>query len=102
VIGAADEDTGQAIVAFVTLEGGGEWPEGFNDELREHVAKKIGKLARPKRFIPADDLPKTRSGKIMRRLLKDIAEGRELGDVTTLRDPSVTEAIQEKVAAGED
>jgi acetyl-CoA synthetase len=102
VIGAQDEDTGQAIVAFVTLEGGGEWPDDLDDELREHVAKKIGKLARPKRFIPADDLPKTRSGKIMRRLLKDIAEGRELGDVTTLRDPSVTEAIKEKVEAGED
>jgi acetyl-CoA synthetase len=102
VIGAVDEDTGQSIVAFVTLEGGGEWPDDLNDELREHVAKKIGKLARPRRFIPADDLPKTRSGKIMRRLLKDIAEGRELGDVTTLRDPSVTEAIKEKVAAGED
>jgi acetyl-CoA synthetase len=102
VIGAADEDTGQAIVAFVTLEGGGEWPDDMDDELREHVAKKIGKLARPKRFIPADDLPKTRSGKIMRRLLKDIAEGRELGDVTTLRDPTVTEAIKEKVAAGEE
>jgi acetyl-CoA synthetase len=102
VIGAQDEDTGQSIVAFVTLEGGGDWPDDLNDELREHVAKKIGKLARPKRFIPADDLPKTRSGKIMRRLLKDIAEGRELGDVTTLRDPSVTEAIKEKVDAGED
>ena len=62
--------------------------EGFEQELREHVAQKIGKLARPKRIIWADDLPKTRSGKIMRRLLKDIAEGRELGDVTTLRDPA--------------
>jgi acetyl-CoA synthetase len=102
VIGAVDEDTGQSIVAFVTLEGGGDWPDEMEDELREHVAKKIGKLARPRRFIPADDLPKTRSGKIMRRLLKDIAEGRELGDVTTLRDPSVTEAIKDKVAAGED
>ncbi|HXD57019.1 MAG TPA: AMP-binding protein, partial [Thermoleophilaceae bacterium] len=102
VIGAADEDTGQAIVAFVTLEGGGEWPDDMDTELREHVAKKIGKLARPRRFIPADDLPKTRSGKIMRRLLKDIAEGRELGDVTTLRDPTVTEAIKERVASGED
>jgi acetyl-CoA synthetase len=100
VIGAVDEDTGQAIVAFVTLEGGGEWPDEFDNELREHVAQKIGKLARPKRFIPADDLPKTRSGKIMRRLLKDIAEGRELGDVTTLRDPTVTEAIKEKVESG--
>jgi acetyl-CoA synthetase len=66
------------------------------------VAQKIGKLARPKRIIWADDLPKTRSGKIMRRLLRDIAEGRELGDVTTLRDPSVTELIREKVAAGDD
>jgi acetyl-CoA synthetase len=102
VIGAQDEDTGQSIVAFVTLEGGGDWPDDLDDELRQHVATKIGKLARPKRFIPADDLPKTRSGKIMRRLLKDLAEGRELGDVTTLRDPSVTEAIKEKVAAGED
>jgi acetyl-CoA synthetase len=102
VIGAVDEDTGQAIVAFVTLEGGGEWAEEMANELREHVATKIGKLARPKRFIPADDLPKTRSGKIMRRLLKDIAEGRELGDVTTLRDPTVTEAIKEKVDAGEE
>jgi acetyl-CoA synthetase len=102
VIGAVDEDTGQAIVAFVTLEGGDEWADEMANELREHVAKRIGKLARPKRFIPADDLPKTRSGKIMRRLLKDIAEGRELGDVTTLRDPSVTEAIKEKVAAGEE
>jgi acetyl-CoA synthetase len=62
------------------------------------VARKIGKLARPKRIIWADDLPKTRSGKIMRRLLRDIAEGRELGDVTTLRDPSVTEQLQEKIA----
>ena len=76
-------------------------PDGLSSgELREHVAKKIGKLARPKRFIWADDLPKTRSGKIMRRLLRDIAEGRELGDVTTLRDPAVTEAIKEKVASG--
>ena len=63
------------------------------------MAQKIGKLARPKRIIWADDLPKTRSGKIMRRLLKDIAEGRELGDVTTLRDPVVTEQIREKVAS---
>jgi acetyl-CoA synthetase len=101
VIGKQDEDTGQAIVAFVTLEGGAR--EGENDDeldtaLREHVAIKIGKLARPKRFIYADDLPKTRSGKIMRRLLRDIAEGRELGDVTTLRDPKVTEMIQGRMS----
>ena len=63
---------------------------------------KIGKLARPKRFIWADDLPKTRSGKIMRRLLKDIASGQEMGDVTTLRDPTVMETLQQKVAARQD
>ena len=102
VIGQTDEDTGQAICAFVTCEGGADPPEGFDQELREHVAQKIGKLARPKRIIWADDLPKTRSGKIMRRLLKDIAEGRELGDVTTLRDPAVTETIREKVASSTD
>ncbi len=100
VIGQQDEDTGQSIAAFVTLE---EADATESDELvteiREHVAVKIGKLARPKRIIWADDLPKTRSGKIMRRLLKDIAEGRELGDVTTLRDPSVTEQLSERVAA---
>jgi acetyl-CoA synthetase len=99
VIGQTDDDTGQAICAFVTCEGGADPPEGFDQELREHVAQKIGKLARPKRIIWSDDLPKTRSGKIMRRLLKDIAEGRELGDVTTLRDPAVTEQIREKVAS---
>ena len=99
VIGQTDEDTGQAICAFVTVEGSADPPEGFDQELREHVAQKIGKLARPRRIVWADDLPKTRSGKIMRRLLKDIAEGRELGDVTTLRDPVVTEKIREKVAA---
>ena len=98
VIGQTDEDTGQAICAFVTVEGRDDPPDGFDQELREHVSHKIGKLARPKRIIWADDLPKTRSGKIMRRLLKDIAEGRELGDVTTLRDPAVTEKIRQKVA----
>jgi acetyl-CoA synthetase len=105
VIGQQDEDTGQAIVAFVTLEGGareGENNDSLDDQLREHVAQKIGKLARPKRFIYADDLPKTRSGKIMRRLLRDIADGRELGDVTTLRDPAVTEMIQERMQGGGD
>jgi acetyl-CoA synthetase len=103
VIGQTDADTGQSIVAFVTLQGGareGEDGNSLDDELREHVAVKIGKLARPKRFIYADDLPKTRSGKIMRRLLRDIAEGRELGDVTTLRDPAVTELIQERMSGG--
>jgi acetyl-CoA synthetase len=99
VVPEPDELTGQAIAAFVTMQGGGDPPEGFDLELREHVGEKIGKLARPKRFIWAEDLPKTRSGKIMRRLLKDIASGQELGDVTTLRDPTVMDALQEKIAA---
>jgi acetyl-CoA synthetase len=71
-------------------------------ELRDHVAERIGKLARPKRVIWSGDLPKTRSGKIMRRLLRDIAEGRELGDVTTLRDPDVMEELEAKVAERQD
>jgi acetyl-CoA synthetase len=98
VIGQQDEDTGQSVAAFVTLEGSqGEGSDELVDEIREHVAKRIGKFARPKRIIWADDLPKTRSGKIMRRLLRDIAEGRELGDVTTLRDPDVMEQLEGKV-----
>jgi acetyl-CoA synthetase len=106
VIGQADEDSGQAICAFVTLEGTLEGTDEQVDELREHVAKRIGKLARPKRVIWADDLPKTRSGKIMRRLLRDVAEGRELGDVTTLRDPDVVkeldEVVKKRAAEGEE
>jgi acetyl-CoA synthetase len=102
VIGQSDEDTGQAICAFVTLEGDLEGDEEMVAELREHVAERIGKLARPKRVIWSGDLPKTRSGKIMRRLLRDIAEGRELGDVTTLRDPAVMEELETKVAARRD
>jgi acetyl-CoA synthetase len=98
VIGQADEDTGQSVCAFVTLEGTLEGDDALVGELREHVARKIGKLARPKRIVWADDLPKTRSGKIMRRLLRDIAEGRELGDVTTLRDPDVMSQLESRVA----
>jgi acetyl-CoA synthetase len=98
VIGQADEDTGQSVCAFVTLEGSLEGTDELVAELREHVARKIGKLARPKRIVWADDLPKTRSGKIMRRLLRDIAEGRELGDVTTLRDPDVMAQLEGRVA----
>jgi acetyl-CoA synthetase len=97
VVARSDEDTGQAVVAFVTLEGGLEGSDAMEGEIREHVAVRIGKLARPKRIIWADDLPKTRSGKIMRRLLRDIAEGRELGDVTTLRDPGVMKQLEGKV-----
>jgi acetyl-CoA synthetase len=106
VIGQQDEDSGQAVAAFVTLEGGRDGDDALVDEIREHVAQRIGKLARPKRIIWAEDLPKTRSGKIMRRLLRDIAEGRELGDVTTLRDPDVMQQlngkIKERQAQGED
>jgi acetyl-CoA synthetase len=96
-IGQADEDTGQSIAAFVTLEGDLEGDDAMVAELRDHVASRIGKLARPKRIIWSDELPKTRSGKIMRRLLKDIAEGRELGDVTTLKDPDVMAQLEEKI-----
>jgi acetyl-CoA synthetase len=99
VVAQSDELTGQAIVAFVTLSGGRAGDEAIEAEIREHVAVRIGKLARPKRIIWTDDLPKTRSGKIMRRLLRDIAEGREVGDVTTLRDAGVMAEIQKKLAA---
>jgi acetyl-CoA synthetase len=102
VIGQSDEDTGQAICAFVTLEGDLDGDDEMVAELAEHVAARIGKLARPKRVIWSGDLPKTRSGKIMRRLLRDIAEGRELGDVTTLRDPDVMRELEAKIAARRD
>src|SRR5579859_5493358 len=97
VIGQSDDDTGQAICAFVTLQGDLEGSEELIEEIRAQVADRIGKFARPKRIIWADDLPKTRSGKIMRRLLRDIAEGRALGDVTTLRDPDVMSALEDKI-----
>jgi len=103
VIGQPDEDSGQSVTAFVTLSGSEtEGNEETLQEIREHVAKKIGKLARPKRIIWADDLPKTRSGKIMRRLLRDVAEGKEVGDVTTLADPSVMSKLEDQVAAGKE
>jgi acetyl-CoA synthetase len=98
--GRKDPDTGQAIVAFVSLKEGREGSEELAQELREHVAKQIGKLARPAEVIFAPDVPKTRSGKIMRRLLKNIAEGEELGDTSTLVDASVVETMQEQVKAG--
>jgi acetyl-CoA synthetase len=97
VIGQHDEDTGQAIVAFVTLQGDLEGDEREVESIRATVAERIGKFARPKRIIWSEDLPKTRSGKIMRRLLRDIAEGRALGDVTTLRDPAVMSQLQERI-----
>ncbi len=91
--------TGQAIVAFVILAGDQEGDDRLAAEIREFVGVRIGKLARPSRVVFSPDLPKTRSGKIMRRLLRDLAEGRELGDVTTLRDPSVVMDLRDKVAA---
>ena len=102
VIGQQDEDTGQAISAFVILEGDtDEGDEELEGEIRERVAQRIGKFARPKRIIWTADVPKTRSGKIMRRLLRDIAEGRELGDVTTLREPGVMKDLEQNFASDE-
>jgi acetyl-CoA synthetase len=98
VVGARDDTTGQAIIAYTILRGGNEPSDELGEELRQHVAKKIGPTARPKTVILVPDLPKTRSGKIMRRLLKDVAEGRDLGDTTTLADASVVDEIREKAA----
>ena len=98
VVGANDATTGQAIMAYVTVKGGTETSPEFGEELRQHVAKKIGPTARPKTVIFTDELPKTRSGKIMRRLLRDVAEGRDLGDTTTLADPAVVEEIKKRAA----
>ena len=97
VAARSDADTGQAIVAFVSLIGDKEGSDDLEQELRELVATQIGKLARPASVIFARDMPKTRSGKIMRRLLKNIAEGEELGDTTTLVDPTVVEEMQAQV-----
>jgi acetyl-CoA synthetase len=95
VIATADDLTGQSVVAYVTLSSGVVPEPDLEATLREHVGRQIGKLARPGRIIWADDLPKTRSGKIMRRLLRDVAEGREPGDVTTLRDATVLTQLQQ-------
>ncbi len=99
VVAQSDELTGQAIVAFVTLQEGLDGTPEMEAEIRAHVAGQIGKLARPKRILWSENLPTTRSGKIMRRLLRDIADGRTLGDVTTLRDPAVMAELAQKVAA---
>jgi acetyl-CoA synthetase len=96
VVGRADELKGQAIAAFVTVKEGIETTEELRAELRAHVAAKIGAIARPDDILFAADLPKTRSGKIMRRLLRDIAEGRALGDTTTLADPAVVARLKEE------
>jgi acetyl-CoA synthetase len=104
VCGRKDERTGQAIVAYVTLKAGEEGSVEMLEELRNHVAKKIGPIAKPANIVFTPELPKTRSGKIMRRLLRDVAENRTLGDTTTLADPTVVEEIKERAAtdAGED
>jgi acetyl-CoA synthetase len=99
VVGASDQTTGQAIVAFVTLRASaGPGDDRRGQELRDHVAEKIGPIARPRNVVFTDELPKTRSGKIMRRLLRDVAEGRVLGDTTTLADPAVVEEIRRLAA----
>jgi acetyl-CoA synthetase len=96
VVGRKDPREGEAIVAFVTPKASVEGDEALMKELRGHVAKVIGKIARPKSIVFTDDLPKTRSGKIMRRLLRDVAEGRELGDVTTLQNAPILDEIRTK------
>jgi acetyl-CoA synthetase len=96
VVGRRDPRQGETIVAFVTPKASAEGDEDLMRELREHVAKVIGKIARPQSIVFTDDLPKTRSGKIMRRLLRDVAEGRELGDVTTLQNAPILDEIRDK------
>jgi acetyl-CoA synthetase len=96
VVGVAHDIKGTGVAAFVTLAGGIKGSTALIEELKNHVVQKIGAIARPEQIIFSADLPKTRSGKIMRRLLRDIAEGRAVGDVTTLADPAVIEALREK------
>src|SRR5204862_5063402 len=96
VCGRADSTTGQAIVAFVSLKGGKEGSVEKLEELRSHVARKIGPIAKPANIVFTPELPKTRSGKIMRRLLRDVSEHRPLGDTTTLADPAVVSEIQKR------
>jgi acetyl-CoA synthetase len=104
VCGRNDPVAGQAIVAYVTLKGGQEPSVEAMEELRNHVARKIGPIAKPANVVFTPELPKTRSGKIMRRLLRDVAENRPLGDTTTLADPTVVEEIKTRAEAekGED
>ena len=98
VVGATDATTGQAIIGYVILRGGNEATPELGEEVRGHVATKLGPIARPKAVFLVPDLPKTRSGKIMRRLLRDVAEGRDLGDTTTLADAGVVAEIRERAA----
>jgi len=101
VVGRTHDLKGQALAAFVTLKEGRKPDDKLREELKAHVAKKIGALARPDDVLFTADLPKTRSGKIMRRLLKDIAEGRTLGDTTTLADPAVVDRLKTQYEADE-
>ena len=101
VVGRSDEIKGQAVAAFVSVVEGTETSEALRQELRGHVAAQIGAIARPADLIFAAELPKTRSGKIMRRLLRDVAEGRALGDTTTLADPAVVRSLQQQFADSE-
>ncbi|MEX0843287.1 MAG: acetyl-coenzyme A synthetase, partial [Gemmatimonadota bacterium] len=96
VVGKSHEVKGQSIAAFVTLKEGQEGTAALSEELRGHVAKVIGPIAKPEAVLFSADLPKTRSGKIMRRLLRDIAEGKALGDTTTLADPEVVRKLKER------
>src|SRR5438874_5095425 len=98
VCGRSDPITGQAIVAYVSLKGGKEGSVEKLEELREHVGRKSGPIAKPANIVFTPELPKTRSGKIMRRLLRDVAENRVLGDTTTLADPTVVDEIRTKAA----
>ncbi len=100
VVGAADATTGQGIVAFVILRAGVQDGEGLAKELRDHVAKEIGPIAKPRQIMIVPELPKTRSGKIMRRLLRDVAENRSMGDATTLADPTVMNMISQGLSSG--
>jgi acetyl-CoA synthetase len=102
VVGRTDPITGQAIAAFVTLRDGIEGNADLIEELRNHVAKKIGPIAKPKSIVFTNDLPKTRSGKIMRRLLRDVSEHRRLGDVTTLANADIVEEIAAKAAVSDE
>ena len=102
VIGRADEISGEAIAAFVTLIGGFEGNEDLISTLRQHVSDKIGPIAKPKSIVIPNDLPKTRSGKIMRRLLKDISEERKLGDVTTLANADIVSELQTRSSESSD
>ena len=104
MVGASDETTGQGIVAFVILRGDAAYDESQSEavfkELRDHVSKEIGPIAKPRQILVVEELPKTRSGKIMRRLLRDVAEKRDVGDVTTLADSSVMNQISSGLSKG--